>query len=264
MAPPGPRSATPVNGTSAVGAEDLGPVGATPARTSSSASAYATDGGVASEAFIDDVAVTVDGATAHRRRRGRRRRVDRRGVHASSAARPRAPCRTLPRREPGLQRLRRHPADRAVQLRLGQHQARLGGAVPVPERHARLVRQRRVRRQQHLAHPGGGQVLPVDARPAPVRFPDGDAAGQPSPAVRRDLRPGGHRRGDLPPQRRADDRAVAAPASRRSTTRTSNRYWTSANPWASTKVAGTGTSLTVAKTDGRWQPAAGEGPLPLT
>ncbi len=27
-----------------------------------------------------------------------------------------------------------------------------------------------------------------------------------------------------------------------------NRYWTSANPWASTKVAGTGTSMTVAKT----------------
>ena len=98
-------------------------------------------------------------------------------------------------------------------------------------------------------HPGGGQVLPVDARPAPVTFPDGFSAREPSSAVRRDLRSGGHRRGDLPPQRRADDGCRRDPASRRSTTRTSNRYWSAANPWASTKVAGSGTSLTVFKTN---------------
>ena len=63
----------------------------TPARTSSSASAYATDGGVHFEGpFLDDIAVTVGGTTVDRRRRGRRQRLDRRRrLHASSPARPR-------------------------------------------------------------------------------------------------------------------------------------------------------------------------------
>ena len=39
---------------------------------------YATDGGVHFEGpFLDDIAITVDGATTDRRRRGRRQRLDR-------------------------------------------------------------------------------------------------------------------------------------------------------------------------------------------
>ena len=47
-----------------------------------------------------------------------------------------------------------------------------------------------------ISHPRCGETLPVDARPAPVTFPDG--VRQPSSAVRRDDRSGGHRRGELP------------------------------------------------------------------
>ena len=59
------------------------------------------------------------------------------------------------------------------------------------------------------AHPGGGQVLPVDARPAPIVMAGGVLAGQPPTAVRRDVRPGEDRRGHLPPQRHRDRGAVA-------------------------------------------------------
>ena len=152
--------------------------------------------------------------------------------------------------------------DRPVQLRLGEHPAGLGGAVPVPERPAGLVRRRRVRRQQHLAS------TPVAARccrstPARRRSssPDGVAARQPAPAVRRHLRPGEDRRGDLPPQRRPRHGARRSRRSRRSTTPNPNRYWTADNPWASVQVAGSGTNITVAQDQ---QPGAGhaaEGPL---
>ena len=67
------------------------------------------------------------------------------------------------------------------------------------------------------AHPGRGQVLPVDARPAPVILRRQRAAQQPPPAVRRDLRAGGHRRGHVPPQRCAHHGAVERLASRGST-----------------------------------------------
>ena len=102
----------------------------------------ATDGGVASEAYLDDVTVTVDGsATTDDVESGAgawtaKGFSDHQRDHLSPGAGH------VPRGEPGLQRLRRDPEDGAVQLRLGHDQARLGRALPVPERHARLVRQR--------------------------------------------------------------------------------------------------------------------------
>ena len=128
---------------------------------------------------------------ADRRRRERGRRVPRRhrdhgrqrpsftdGVEAGAsgwtadgldasrpAPRSRRGTALLPAREPVVHRLRRHAEDRPVQLRPGRHPARLGGALPVPERHAGLARRPRVRRQQHHRSTRvAAYALPVDAR----------------------------------------------------------------------------------------------------
>ena len=103
----------------------------------------ATDGGVSSEAFVDDISVTTDGVAGT---------VDdvesgagawtAKGFSIIERHDGQAGPGLLLRREPRLQRLRRDAEDRPVQLRLGHDEARLGGALPVPERHARLVRQR--------------------------------------------------------------------------------------------------------------------------
>ena len=96
-------------------------------------------------------------------------------------------------------------------------------------------------------HPGRGQVLPVDARPAPITFADGVMLGnrrQPFDATFGQEATDAvtfHRKGvalDVPSQ----------PAITTFDDRDPNRYWSAANPWSSVKVAGTGTSMTVTKT----------------
>ena len=93
-------------------------------------------------------------------------------------------------------------------------------------------------------------MLPVDARPAPVMLNDGGTCvlgnrRQPFDATFGQEATDAvtfHRNGV------ADDRARRAPAIPTFDDSDANRYWTSANPWASTKVAGSGTTMTVAKT----------------
>ncbi len=94
------------------------------------------------------------------------------------------------------------------------------------------------------AHPGGGEALPVDARPAPVTFPDGKFLGnrrQPFDAtfgLERTDQVTFHRNGvpvTVPSQKAIPTFDDSDP----------NRYWDARNPWASTKVAGSGTSITV-------------------
>jgi immune inhibitor A len=98
------------------------------------------------------------------------------------------------------------------------------------------------------AHPGHGQVLPVDARPAPVLFYDRTRLGnrrQPFDATF------GQEATDAVTFHK-NGIATEVPSSAGIPTfddSNPNRYWTAANPQNSVKVAGEGVRMTVAKTD---------------
>jgi immune inhibitor A len=96
-------------------------------------------------------------------------------------------------------------------------------------------------------HPGGGQVLPVDARPTPVKFRDGTLLGnrrQPFDATFGQERTDAvtfHRNGS--PAKVKSQKAIPTffdldP----------KRYWTADNPWSSVQVAGSGTQIKVVDT----------------
>ena len=85
---------------------------------------YQTDGGLHFEGpFLDDIAITADGANVLTDTvETGDQRLDRcRRLHAVRRLDQRGRAALLPRREPGLQRLRQDAPDRPVQLRLGQH-----------------------------------------------------------------------------------------------------------------------------------------------
>jgi immune inhibitor A len=98
-----------------------------------------------------------------------------------------------------------------------------------------------------ITHPGCGQTLPVDARPAPVTFADGVKLGnrrQPFDATF------GQEATDQVTFHRLGI-ATVVPRQRAIPTfddRNPDRYWSALNPLASTKVAGTGTKLSVVDT----------------
>ncbi|HEY5248541.1 MAG TPA: protease, partial [Dermatophilaceae bacterium] len=98
-----------------------------------------------------------------------------------------------------------------------------------------------------ITHPGCGQTLPVDARPAPVTFPGGYMLGnrrQPFDATF------GQEATDAVTFHR-NGVAKVVPASRAIPTfddKNPDRYWSALNPMASTKVAGTGTKISVLDT----------------
>ena len=97
-------------------------------------------------------------------------------------------------------------------------------------------------------HPGQGQALPVDARPAPVVFPDGKLLGnrrQPFDAtfgMEATDAVTFHRNG-------AEAKLASQPAIPTFDDSDPARYWSADNPQASSKVAGSGTRLTVVGTD---------------
>jgi immune inhibitor A len=98
-----------------------------------------------------------------------------------------------------------------------------------------------------INHPGCGQVLPVDARPAPVTFPGGFLLGnrrQPFDATF------GQEATDKVTFHR-DGIAAVVPSQRAIPTfddKNPDRYWSALNPLASTKVAGSGTKISVLNT----------------
>ncbi|KGN34556.1 protease [Knoellia sinensis KCTC 19936] len=95
-------------------------------------------------------------------------------------------------------------------------------------------------------HPGGGLTLPVDARPATIKFDGGGQLGnrrQPFDAtfgLEKTDAVTFHRNG-------VPEEVPSSPAMPTFDDSDPNRYWAADNPWHSTKVAGTGTTLTVAK-----------------
>ncbi len=101
------------------------------------------------------------------------------------------------------------------------------------------------------AHPGAGEVLPVDARPAPIMLNNANGTRtmlgnrrQPFDATFGQERTDAvtfHRNG-------VATKVPSQPAIPTFDDRDPNRYWTADNPWASTKVAGSGTTMTVSKT----------------
>jgi immune inhibitor A len=98
------------------------------------------------------------------------------------------------------------------------------------------------------AHPGHGQVLPVDARPEPVRFYDGTKLGnrrQPFDATFGQEATDAvtfHKNGIatvVPSQKAIPVFDDSDPM----------KYWSAANPWSSVQVAGQGVRMAVTKTD---------------
>ncbi len=168
----------------------------------------ATDGGVQSEAYLDDIAVEVDGTTT----------VDdvEDGTGAWTAKGFSIISGTTSRQVHDM-----YFAENRVYsgydetLRTGPYNFGWGTTKPdwverFPYQNGMLVwfANGEYSDNNTSTHPGGGEVLPVDARPAPDRVRRRRQARQPAPALRRDVRAGGHRRGDLPPQRCGQDGAV--------------------------------------------------------
>ena len=99
-------------------------------------------------------------------------------------------------------------------------------------------------------HPGGGEALPVDARPAPIMLSNGDGTFTRLGNRRQpfDATFGLEATDAVTFHRNGVPTEVASSAAIPTFDDTNpTMYWSSANPWASTKVAGTGTKITVDK-----------------
>ncbi len=207
----------------------------------------ATDGGVASEAFLDDIAVTVGGTTT----------TD--DVEAGAGAWTASgfsiingtTSRTVQDMYLAENRVYSGYDDT---LRTGPYNFGFSNTRPdwverFPYQNGLLVSYANGEFTDNntSAHPGGGEVLPVDARPAPVTFPGGFLLGnrrQPFDATF------GQEATDAVTFHR-NGVATVVPSSPGIPTFDDsdvNRYWSAKNPWNSTKVAGSGTSMTVSKT----------------
>jgi immune inhibitor A len=207
----------------------------------------ATDGGVASEAFLDDVAVTVGGTTTTDDVESGAGAWTADGFSIINGT----TSRTVQDMYLAENRVY-HGYDATLQTgpyNFGWANTRPDWVERFPYQNGMLVwfANGEFADNNTSAHPGGGEVLPVDARPAPVTFPGGALLGnrrQPFDATF------GQEATDEVTFHR-NGVATTVPSSPGIPTFDDsdvNRYWSAANPWASTKVAGSGTSMTVAKT----------------
>jgi len=98
-----------------------------------------------------------------------------------------------------------------------------------------------------ISHPGCGEALPVDARPAPVMFPGGFRLGNRRQGFDATF---GQEATDAVTFHRLGVPTVVAsqPAIPTFDDTEPNRYWSALNPMASTKVAGSGTKISVLST----------------
>lgn len=206
---------------------------------------FATDGGVGSEVFIDDIAVTVDGTTTTDD-------VEDGAGDWTAAGGFEIINGTTTKQVQDLYiaENRVYSGYDAV-LQTGPYNFGFGNTRPdwverFPYQNGLLVwfMNGEYGDNNTRTHPGAGLVLPVDARPAPVTFPDGSMLGnrrQPFDAtfgLEKTDEVTFHRNG-VP---------TTVPSSKGIATfddTDPNRYWTADNPWSSTKVAGSGTSITV-------------------
>ena len=206
---------------------------------------FDTDGGVGSEAFVDDIAVTTDGTTT----------TD--DVESGAGA-------WTPK---GGFEIINGTTSRDVQdmdlvenrtyggyddtLRTGPYNFGWANTKPdwverFPYQNGMLVwfANGAYDDNNTSAHPGAGLVLPVDARPAPVTFPGGALLGNRRQVFDATF---GRQKTDAVTFHRNGVPVTVPSTSGIPTFDDSvvDRYWSSANPWSSTKVAGSGTSITV-------------------
>ena len=211
-----------------------------------------TDGGVSSQAFLDDIALTVDGTTTTDDVEGGAGAWTAKGFTIIDGTS------TKTVRDFYLAENRVYSGYDTT-LKTGPYN--FGFLSTEPDRVERFPYQNGLlvwfsngeyTNNNTRVHPGGGEALPVDARPAPVMLSKGDGT----------LTKLGNRRQpfDATFGLEATDAATfhwngiptevpSSPAMPTFDDSVVDRYWSVANPWASTKVAGSGTTMTVAKSE---------------
>ncbi|WP_330473653.1 immune inhibitor A domain-containing protein [Terrabacter sp. C0L_2] len=212
----------------------------------------ATDGGVSSEAFVDDVSVTTDGVAGP---------VDdvESGAGAWTAKGFSIIDGTSSKKVQDfyLAENRVYSGYDAT-LKTGPYNFGWGNSRPdwverFPYQNGMLVwfANGEYGDNNTIDHPGGGQVLPVDARPAPVML--NNATGPQTMLGNRrqpfDATFGQERTDAVTFHRNGVETVVPSqPAIPTFDDSVVDRYWSAKNPLGSTKVAGSGTTMTVTKT----------------
>ena len=212
---------------------------------------FATDGGVESEVFIDDVSTTVDGETTVNDLE------DGTGAWTAAGGFEVIDGTTTQTVQDQYFVENRVYSGYDKTLKTGPYNFGWGDTRPdwverFPYQNGMLVwfSNGEYTNNNTSQHPGGGLVLPVDARPAPVTFPDGSLLGNRRQVF--DATFGREKTDRVTFHRNGVPTTVAR--SRGIPTfddSDPDRYWSEDNPMSSTKVAGSGTSITVGKTSKR-------------
>ena len=211
----------------------------------------ATDGGVSSEAFIDDISVTIDGVSTVDNVEAGAGSWTAKGFSVTSGTTSKqvqdfyfAENRTYSGYDATL---------KTGPYNFGWTNTRPDWVERFPYQNGMLVwfANGDYADNNTKDHPGGGQVLPVDARPAPIMLKNADGTSTMLGNRRQpfDATFGQEATDAVTFHRNGIPTAVpSSPAIPTFDDSDPNRYWSSANPWASTKVAGSGTTMTVSKT----------------